>query len=142
MIKYDKLFSIMGKKNIKKKDLLTILNSKSISRLTKNEGVSSETIDKICNFLQCQPGDIMEYINEDGSKPYNTDTIEGITLKGYEEIEKTPQEEIDKMKEAAQNNDTEKLGRLMMDAIMQASGLKDFIDEQLNKKNEEFDKDK
>lgn len=142
MIKYNKLFSLMGKKNIKKKDLLMILNSKSISRLTKNEGVSSETIDKICNFLQCQPGDIMEYINEDGSKPYNTDTIEGITLKGYEEIEKTPQEEIDKMKEAAQNNDTEKLGRLMMDAIMQASGLKDFIDEQLNKKNEEFDKDK
>ena len=142
MIKYNKLFSLMGKKNIKKKDLLMILNSKSISRLTKNEGVSSETIDKICNFLQCQPGDIMEYINEDGSKPYNTDTIEGITLKGYEEIEKTPQEEIDKMKEAADNNDTEKLGRLMMNAIMQASGLKDFIDEQLNKNINEFDKDK
>ena len=132
MLKYDKLFEMMEQKGIKKKDLLQILNSKSISRLAKNEGINTETIDKLCNFFQCQPGEIMEYFNEDGSKPYNTDTIEGITLKGYENIEKTPQKEIELMKEAAEKKDTEKLGTLMMDAIMRASGLKDYIEKQLS----------
>lgn len=129
MLKYEKLFSVMEKRGLKKKDLLEILNSKSISRLTKNKGVNTETIDKLCNFLQCQPGEIMEYFNDDGSKPYNTETLEGITLKGYENIEKTPEEEIEKIKEAANKKDTEKLGALMMDAIMKASGLKEYIEE-------------
>ena len=71
----------------------------------------------------------MEYFNDDGSKPYNTETLEGITLKGYENIEKTPEEELEKIKEAANKKDTEKLGALMMDAIMKASGLKEYIEE-------------
>lgn len=31
--------------------------------------VDTETINKLCNILECQPGDIMEYVPEEESKP-------------------------------------------------------------------------
>ena len=35
-----------------------------ITRLKRNESVSTHTIEMFCKILQCQPGDIMEYIED------------------------------------------------------------------------------
>ena len=37
-------------------------------KFSQNKNVSSDTIDKICAFLNVQPGEIMEYINENEQK--------------------------------------------------------------------------
>jgi DNA-binding Xre family transcriptional regulator len=50
----------MNRRGIRKSDLRNILSPKTVAKLSKNEYVSGEVIDKICLFLNCQPGDIME----------------------------------------------------------------------------------
>ena len=66
MIKYYKLFDMLNRKGLKKTDLIEIagITSPTIAKLSKGAVITSETIDKICKGLNCQPGDIMEYIEE------------------------------------------------------------------------------
>lgn len=64
-IVYDKLFDVLselGMKNIELQDKANITAS-IMARLARNESVRTDTINKICKALQCQPGDIMEYID-------------------------------------------------------------------------------
>lgn len=39
----------------------------TVQKLREGEPVSWANIATICNLLDCQPGDIMEYIGEDGT---------------------------------------------------------------------------
>lgn len=66
MIKYYKLFDLLNRKGLKKTDLIEIagITSPTIAKLSKGAVITSETIDKICKGLNCQPGDIMEYTEE------------------------------------------------------------------------------
>jgi DNA-binding Xre family transcriptional regulator len=52
---------------MKKTDLLTIadISSPTLAKLTKGETITTEIIEKICTALNCQPGDIMEYIPDE-----------------------------------------------------------------------------
>ena len=63
-IKYYKLFDLLNRKGMKKTDLLEIISSPTLAKLSKGEKTTTEVIEKICNFLNCQPGDIMENIKE------------------------------------------------------------------------------
>lgn len=62
MMKYYKLFILMDKKDMKKTELLKIVSSVTLAKLGKGESVTTDVLCKICAFLGCQPGDIMEYI--------------------------------------------------------------------------------
>lgn len=62
MIKYHKLFDLLNRKGMKKSDLLTILSSKTIAKLSKGANLTTDVIDKICIELECQPSDIMEVV--------------------------------------------------------------------------------
>lgn len=62
MIKYYKLFDLLNRRGMKKTDLLEVVSSKTIAKLAKGETVYTDTIVKICEYLLCQPSDIMEYI--------------------------------------------------------------------------------
>ena len=64
MIKYFKLFDLLNRKGLKKTDLTEVagITSPTIAKLSKGAIITSETIDKICKGLNCQPGDIMEYV--------------------------------------------------------------------------------
>ena len=65
-IRYDKLEDMLNKKGYKRTDLLGIISSRTLAKLNKNEVITTETIDKICLFLNCQPNDIMEvYVDPD-----------------------------------------------------------------------------
>lgn len=63
-VSYAKLFELMAQKDIKKIDLRTKykLNPKTVDSLTKNKSVTVDTIMSLCEILDCQPGDLMEYV--------------------------------------------------------------------------------
>lgn len=61
-ISYRKLFHILIDRNIKKGELQEKagITASIMARLAKDETVKTDTIGKICDALNCQPGDIME----------------------------------------------------------------------------------
>lgn len=64
MIKYYKLLDVLNRREITKEELRIKLNlsSATIAKISKNEFISLRVINDICKFLNCQPGDIMEYV--------------------------------------------------------------------------------
>lgn len=67
MIKYDRLWQTMKSCGITQYDLYTHynVNRSQINRLRHNQNVEVNTIDKLCNILQCRVEDIMEHIPDD-----------------------------------------------------------------------------
>jgi len=64
VIKFDRLWKTMDKKGISQYDLYTHhnVNRSQINRLRHNQNVEVNTIDRLCNILQCNVEDIMEHI--------------------------------------------------------------------------------
>lgn len=69
MIRYFRLFDLLARRGMKKTDLYAVISPPSMSKLSKGESVTTDTIAKICKFLDCQPGDIMEYVPEGTEQP-------------------------------------------------------------------------
>lgn len=67
MIRYDRLWKTMENRGISQYDLYTHhnVNRSQINRLKHNKNVEINTIDKLCNILQCKVEDIMEHIPDD-----------------------------------------------------------------------------
>lgn len=66
-VSYKKLFELMEEKGIKKYDLRKSgISPTIVNRLVKNGDVNTSTIIKLCELLMCQPGDIMECVDEEG----------------------------------------------------------------------------
>lgn len=67
MLSYAKLWILLEKKGLQRTDLTKkkIISTATLAKLGKNENVNSSVIEKICEFLNCQPGDMMEYISQD-----------------------------------------------------------------------------
>lgn len=64
MISYNKLWKLLIDKQMNKKDLMkaTGISSSSIAKLTKGQNVTTDVLCKICEALDCDFKDIMEYI--------------------------------------------------------------------------------
>lgn len=60
-ISYNNLFGILKQRNITKTELRESLriSTATLAKLSKNEPVAMKIIEDICNYLHCQPGDIM-----------------------------------------------------------------------------------
>lgn len=67
MIKYDKLWETMKAKGISQYDLYTHyhMNRSQLNRLRHNQNVEVNTIDKLCNILDCNVEDIMTHYPDD-----------------------------------------------------------------------------
>ena len=67
MIKYDKLWETMKSKGITQYDLYTHyhMNRSQLNRLRHNQNVEVNTIDKLCNILNCKVEDIMTHYPDD-----------------------------------------------------------------------------
>lgn len=65
-LRYYKLFDILQRRGIKKGELIekAKLSWPTMSKLSKGQGINSGIIDRICFALNCQPGEIMEYVPE------------------------------------------------------------------------------
>jgi len=60
MLRYYKLFDLLNRRHMKKTDLLEIISAPTLAKISKGKNIQTDAIDKICLFLECQPGDIME----------------------------------------------------------------------------------
>ena len=67
LISYDKLWQVMKEKGISQYTLIKKykISPGQLTRLKRNESVSTHTINMFCNILKCQVGDIMEHIPDD-----------------------------------------------------------------------------
>lgn len=67
MIIYDRLWVTMQQKGITQYDLYTHhnINRSLLDRLRNNKNVEINTIDRLCNILQCRVEDIMEHVPDD-----------------------------------------------------------------------------
>jgi DNA-binding Xre family transcriptional regulator len=65
-ISYKRLWKMLIDRDLKKKDLqeLTGISSSSIAKLGKNKPVTLEVLMKICKTLECNVGDIMDFLKE------------------------------------------------------------------------------
>lgn len=69
MISFDKLNYLMQKKEIKKYYLRKNgISPAIVDKILSSGDVSTVTINKVCKLLNCQPGDIMEYIPDEDVK--------------------------------------------------------------------------
>ena len=67
MIVYDKLFDLLNKRCITVSLLRInkVIGMETYYKMLRREGnVDSRTINKLCKYLRCQPGDIMEYVED------------------------------------------------------------------------------
>ena len=67
MIIYDGLWKVMQEKGISQYALIKKHNISpaQITRLKRNESVSTHTIDTFCRILGCEVGDIMKYVPDE-----------------------------------------------------------------------------
>ena len=65
-ISYNKLWKVLIDKNMKKKELKDIAGiiSSSLAKLGKNEPVTLEVLMKICEALDVNIGDVVEFIKK------------------------------------------------------------------------------
>lgn len=64
MISYDRLWQTMKEKGVSQYALIKKYNVSpgQITRLKRNESVSTHTIDTFCRILDCSVEDVMQYV--------------------------------------------------------------------------------
>lgn len=67
MISYENLWNVMKEKGISQYSLIKNhhVSPGQITRLKRNESVSTHTIEMFCRILKCEVGDIMKYIPDE-----------------------------------------------------------------------------
>ena len=67
MIVYDRLWRTMKEKNISQYKLIKVykVSTGQLDRLRKNTDVSTFTLNRLCEILNCKLEDIAEYIKEE-----------------------------------------------------------------------------
>lgn len=67
MISYNNLWNVMREKGISQYALIKNyhISPGQLTRLKRNESVSTNTIEMFCRILDCQVGDIMQYIPDE-----------------------------------------------------------------------------
>ena len=67
MISYDNLWNTMREKGVTQYALIKKhgVSPSQITRMKRNESVSTHTIEVFCRILDCRVEDIMEYVKEE-----------------------------------------------------------------------------
>lgn len=65
-IRYDKLFSLMKENGLTTYRIRqeNIISQSALTAIKNGKSVTTDTIAKLCKVLNCQPGDIMEYVED------------------------------------------------------------------------------
>lgn len=66
-LSYEKLFSLMKEKGLTTYKIRkeNIISQSALTALKNGKSVTTDTIEKLCKALNCQPGDLMSYVNEE-----------------------------------------------------------------------------
>lgn len=64
MISYKLFQKMLIDRSLKKQDVMKAagISNATMAKLNTNQYVSLEIIDKLCAALNCQPGDLLEYV--------------------------------------------------------------------------------
>lgn len=65
--RYDKLFALLKEKGITSYKIRkeNIISQAALTKMKNGEGnIDTRTLERLCAVLGCQPGDIMEYVEE------------------------------------------------------------------------------
>lgn len=67
---YNKLFKLLIDRGIKKKELCEMaeISATSVAKLGHGKNVNTEVLLKICDALNCDVDDIMEFLRDDNAK--------------------------------------------------------------------------
>ena len=67
MMSYDNLWNVMKEKGVTQYALIKKhhISPAQITRLKRNESVSTHTIEMFCKILQCEVADIMRYVPDE-----------------------------------------------------------------------------
>ena len=62
-VSYNGLWKLLIDKNLKKSDLVEQvgLSSSTVAKMGKGEKVSMDVLEKICEYLDCNVGDVMSF---------------------------------------------------------------------------------
>lgn len=66
-IRYNKLFELLKEKELTMYSLRKnkIIGTETLEKMRKGIGhIDDRSINRLCEFLDCQPGDIMEYVED------------------------------------------------------------------------------
>ena len=68
---YNKLWKLLIDKGMKKKDLQAAagISSGVITKMGRGQDVTTTVLEKICKALDCNIGDIMEFVNDEEQEP-------------------------------------------------------------------------
>ena len=61
MLSYKKAFKLADEKNIKIYKII-VGGGLVVANMRRGQHITTRTINQLCTALQCQPGDLMEYI--------------------------------------------------------------------------------
>lgn len=65
--KYDKLFELLKQKGISTYKIRqeNLISQAALTKMKNGEGnIDTRTLERLCSLLNCQPGDLMEYVEE------------------------------------------------------------------------------
>ena len=67
MVSYDNLWNVMKERGVSQYALIKThhVSPAQITRLKRNESVSTHTIEMFCKILQCDVADIMRYVPDE-----------------------------------------------------------------------------
>ena len=66
--KYDKLFKLLKIKGITTYKIRkeNLISQSALTKMKTGDGnIDTRTLERLCSYLQCQPNDIMEYVNDE-----------------------------------------------------------------------------
>lgn len=65
-ISYNGLWKVMIDKNLQRKDLKEALkiSSSTLAKMSRGEPVSMDVLMRLCDYLDCNVGDIMSFVKE------------------------------------------------------------------------------
>ncbi|MBQ7840255.1 MAG: helix-turn-helix transcriptional regulator [Lachnospiraceae bacterium] len=70
MIKFDRLWNMLKERQITQYQLIRDygISRGQLDRLKKNENVTTNTLDILCNILNCEIGDICEHHSDENNR--------------------------------------------------------------------------
>ena len=68
-VDYSPLFRFMGQRGMKKTDLLSVISNKTLAKIFNGCAVDFRVIQKICDYLQCNPGDVFAFSQDETAVP-------------------------------------------------------------------------
>ena len=73
---YDRLFAMLRERGVTTYKIRkeNIISQAALTKLKNGGGnIDTRTLERLCAYLNCQPGDIMEYIPDDGTTAASND---------------------------------------------------------------------